>query len=272
MEQSRVTRRTFLADLGRFTIGVSVLGLAACGAEGDTDASPSSTTSTTGGTTTTSAGPGTTTTSASSGAPREFDWRVINFGNVSAVVLARAGEAVLVDTGNPGDERAIEQTLTAMDLGWDSLGHVIVTHRHGDHQGSLQAVMEASAAATAYCGQGDVEAIRSPRPITVVGNGDQVMDLDIIETPGHTPGHICVHDVADGLLIAGDALNGAGSGVPGSEGGVGGANPRFTADMARAGESIKTLATLSYDVAVFGHGAPLEGGASDAVAVLAASL
>ena len=265
-----MTRRTFLVDLGKYTLGVSVLGLAACGGDDEVAGGSSSTTSTT--TSSTTASSEMVTTSSAPATAAEFVWQVINFGNVSAVVLTKAGEAVLVDTGNPGDEGSIEETLAALGLGWNSLGHVIVTHRHGDHQGSLQAVMEASPEATAYCGAGDLDAIRSPRPLVVVGNGDQVLDLAVIETPGHTPGHVSIHDPAGGLLIAGDALNGAGSGVDGSDSGVGGANPRYTADMALAGESIKTLATLSYDVAVFGHGAPLEGGASDAVAALAATL
>ena len=132
--------------------------------------------------------------------------------------------------------------------------------------------MKAADAARGYAGAGDLDAINAPRPLTVVGTGDQVLGLDIIETPGHTPGHISVHDAVAGLLIAGDALNGRGSGVAGSEAGVGGANPRFTSDMALAGESIKSLATLTFDVAIFGHGEPLEGGASAAVSALAAEL
>ena len=191
---------------------------------------------------------------------------------MSAVVLATAGEAVLVDTGNPGDEGEIEATLTAMGLGWASLAHVVVTHRHGDHQGSLSDVMEAASGAVGYCGAGDLDAMRSPRSLVPVGNGDQVLGLDIIETPGHTPGHISVLDAAGGLLIAGDAMNGAGSGVDGSDSGVGGANPRFTSDMSLAGDSIKTMAGFTFDTVVFGHGVPLVGNASDSVAALAAQL
>lgn len=266
-----MTRRIFLADLGKFTIGVSVLGLAACGGTDDASGSTSST-APGASSSTTEPGPTTSSTSPSQPPSGEFTWRAINLGNVSAVVLAKAGEAVLVDTGNPGDEGSIEDTLTAMGLGWGDLGHVIVTHRHGDHQGSLGAVMDSAIGSTGYCGAGDLEAIRAPRPLTVVGTGDQVLGLDIIDTPGHTPGHISVLDAVGGLLMTGDALNGAGSGVDGSDSGVGGANPRYTADMSQAAESIKTLATLSFDVAIFGHGAPLDGGASEAVVALAAGL
>ena len=55
-------------------------------------------------------------------------------------------------------------------------------------------------------GAADIPHIASPRPIVAVGAGDRVMDLAIIPTPGHTPGHIAVHDEAAGVLVVGDAI------------------------------------------------------------------
>ena len=98
-----------------------------------------------------------------------------------------------------------------------------------------------------------------------MGDGDRVFDLDIIATPGHTPGHISVLDSVGGLLVAGDALNG-------SDGRVIGANPDFTADILIADQSIAKLASFTYETVVFGHGEPVLSGASQQVANLAASL
>jgi glyoxylase-like metal-dependent hydrolase (beta-lactamase superfamily II) len=188
----------------------------------------------------------------------------VNLGFVSAYIVVRAGEAAVVDTGVEGSESAIESGLTALDVDWGAVGHVIITHRHGDHQGSLPGVLEAATGATAYAGAGDVAAITSPRPLVSVGDGDRIFDLEIVETPGHTPGHISVLSPDASLLIAGDALNGLG-------GGVIGANPQFTDDMALANLSVQKLAGFRYDTVVFGHGEPVEGNASSLVADLAAS-
>jgi glyoxylase-like metal-dependent hydrolase (beta-lactamase superfamily II) len=92
-----------------------------------------------------------------------------------------------------------------------------------------------------------------------------VFGLEIIATPGHTPGHICVLDPIGGLLVAGDALNG-------NAGGVVGPNPQFSADMSMANESVKKLAAFTFDTILFGHGEPVIGGADDQVAALAAGL
>lgn len=267
-----MTRRAFVTDLGKGTLAVAVFGLAAMACSEDDPLSPTTTPSTSPG----SSAPPTTspvttspeTTNPATTSPQAVGavtWERVNLGFVSAYVLARNGEAAVVDTGVSGSEGDIGASLAVIGLGWDNVGHVIVTHLHQDHQGSLPAVMNAASDATAYAGAADIPEITSPRPITPVGDGDNVFDLEIIDTPGHTPGHISVLDRAGGLLVAGDALNGA-------DGGVIGANPDFTADIPMADDSIRKLATMAFDTVVFGHGEPVLGGASQQVAALAASL
>ena len=179
--------------------------------------------------------------------------------------MVRGGEAAVVDTGLQNSEPDIEAGLASLSLSWGAVGHVILTHRHPDHQGSLPAVLTLAADATGYAGAGDLDAITSPRPLVPVGDGDKVFDLEIIETPGHTPGHLSVLSPDASLLIAGDALNG-------SNGGVIGADPRFTPDMATANLSVKKLAGYQFDTVVFGHGEPVEGNAASLVGELAATL
>lgn len=256
-----ISRRGFLYDLGRGTLALAVFGLASCT---DADGSPDtvSTTTTAGDSASTTTSPAETTSTQPSEA---VSWRRVNLGFVSAYIVVRSGEAAIVDTGVENSESDIEAGLTAIGLDWDAVGHVIITHRHGDHQGSLPAVLAAAAGATGYAGAGDLAAITSPKPLVSVGDGDKVFDLEIIETPGHTPGHISVLSTDAALLIAGDALNG-------QDGGVIGANPQFSPDMATANLSVKKLAGYRFDTVVFGHGEPVEGGAAALVADLAASL
>jgi glyoxylase-like metal-dependent hydrolase (beta-lactamase superfamily II) len=187
-------------------------------------------------------------------------------GTVSAYLLARGTEVAIVDTGNPGSAPVIEQSLSTIGLGWSNVGHVILTHLHPDHIGSLGPVMDSASTADGYAGEADISAMSaSPRPIIAVGDDDQVFGLDIIETPGHTAGHISVLDSVGGLLVAGDALFGEGGGVVVSL-------PRFTSDLAQADESVKKMANFQFDTVVFGHGDPIVVGADAAVAALAASL
>lgn len=189
-------------------------------------------------------------------------WERVNFDFVSAYVLARGDQVAIVDTGTAGNAERIEAALRNLGAGWGDVDHVILTHLHGDHVGGLPAVLDAASGAQAYAGEADVAGITSPRPLTALNDGDEIFGLEVIATPGHTPGHISVIDETAGLLVAGDALN--------EEGGqVLGANPQFSADMVAAEESVQVLAQRRFDTLVVGHGEPIVGDASAMVVALA---
>lgn len=257
-----LNRRIALAEMGKAGLAIAVFGVAACSNETTTlpSASPGSTTGST-LTTTPSVPEGTTTTM-----PGGSSFERVDLGFVSAYILYRGGEAALVDTGVAGSEADIETALATIGLGWDAVGHVIVTHKHPDHQGSLGAVVDLAPSAQVYAGAQDIPALDGVASPTGVGDGDQVFGLAIIETPGHTPGHISVLDAVAGILVTGDALNG----VP--SGGVAGPESEFSEDMTTAIESVAKLAGFTYEIALFGHGQPVLVGASGMVNALAPDL
>jgi glyoxylase-like metal-dependent hydrolase (beta-lactamase superfamily II) len=250
-----VTRRVLLREMGRAGMAILVIGSAACSVDdsGNEQVSSGDESSTTVGA-----------SASSSATPPGHSWERANLGFVSAYILHRNGESVVVDTGIEGSQDTIGSALATADLGWDSVGQVILTHKHPDHQGSIAAVLELADNPAWYVGAGDLGAIEAENGIAV-GDDDTVFDLKIIETPGHTPGHISILDPGAGVLVAGDALNGA-------DGGVIGANPDFSEDMTLANASVAKLATFDYEVALFGHGEPIVSGASEAVAALAETL
>lgn len=142
---------------------------------------------------------------------------------------------------------------------------MIVTHKHPDHQGSLAAIVALAPSAQVYAGAEDIPAMEAVAAPTAVGDGERIFGLEVIETPGHTAGHISVLDTVAGILVTGDALNGVG-------GGVGGPDSGFSEDMAVAVESVAKLAGFTYEVALFGHGEPVLAGASGRVDELASGL
>ena len=184
----------------------------------------------------------------------------MNLGFVSAYLLVRSGEAAVVDTGVAGSEDEIAAALTGIGLDWSAVGHVILTHKHGDHAGSVSAILTAATAATGYIGTADLAAVQAPRPLTAVDDGDTVFGLRIVGSPGHTIGHVSVLDEAGGVLVAGDALGTRGGPLTGS-------NPQFTEDTAAAQATIVKLGKLRFETLLVGHGEPI---LSDAAAQVAA--
>ena len=262
-----INRRMAIAEMGKAGLAIVVFGTAACSDQstgttilGSTTEPPGSTGELTTATTGASASSSTTTpTSTTASAATAFQRANLDF--VSAYILYRGGEAALVDTGVDGSAAAIESALGEAGLDWGSVGHVILTHKHPDHAGSVDAVMEQAPEATLYAGAAEIPEIISAVTPQGVADGDMVFDLRMIDTPGHTAGHICVLDQAAGILVAGDALVGTTSGV-------GPPDPSFSEDMTFALESVAKLAGFDYEIALFGHGEPLLEGASAAVAAL----
>jgi len=267
-------RRAFLGDVGKGTVALAIFTpvlLASCGSESNGGLAAASTTTSS---VTTSSTSTTTTTTSNDDPPTDpatdpdpnvlLRWGRTNLGFVSAYVLVRGTEAAIVDTGTSGSAPAIGQTLSDFGLGYADVAHVILTHHHPDHIGSIGAVLELAAAADTHAGEADLDEIALDSINPLLG-GEEIFGLEVLATPGHTDGHISVIDHDAGLLVAGDAINAL-------DGGVQGPNPAFSTDIGAANDSVRRLAELSFNTLLVGHGDPVEGNADTAVFDMAASL
>jgi hydroxyacylglutathione hydrolase len=97
--------------------------------------------------------------------------------------------------------------------GW-SLTDILVTHRHKDHVGGIPEVLKTFPDARVHVPHAEAAQIegqhRSVRDGDVVKVGN--LSARVIETPGHTVGHIVYVFDADKLLFAGDTLFAMGCG------------------------------------------------------------
>ncbi len=284
LSPGRLTRRSLITDLGAGGIGIIVLGACAGSSDSGGPSTDAGTTSGAGSTSpsgsTDGAGPttaagATTDVEAATGAggttpdqdpdanpANRLRLQHVSLGFVSAYVLARGSEVAVVDTGTSDSRDAILAGLDAMSVTPAMVRHIVLTHNHGDHAGGLAGLETDLSNATVYAGAADIGSIRSSLTLTEVDDGDEVFGMGIIGTPGHTPGSISLFDTVTGILVAGDAITGD------EQGGLAGANPDFTPDMATANTSVAKLAALMPSVAAFGHGGPPV--ADDVAAKLAA--
>lgn len=218
----------------------------------------------------------------------------IRGGYVSAYLIDGDEGVTLVDTLLPRGEKRIAETLAGIGRSMSDLSAIVLTHSHTDHAGSAAAVKAASGASV-YASEGDAPAIRGdekppvppladrlpflrpvmarfpgPPPVAVehlIGetvDGRLPGDLRAIATPGHTPGHLSfLLDRDGGLLIVGDAAVAKNGEI--RRGYFNRAEPTIDA-------SLRHLAELDFEVAVFGHSGPLRAGASAAFRRFASSL
>jgi glyoxylase-like metal-dependent hydrolase (beta-lactamase superfamily II) len=95
-----------------------------------------------------------------------------------------------------------------------------------------------------------------PHPVArALAEGDEVAGFTVLETPGHSRGHVAYWRASDRVLILGDVLNGMNvmTGVRGLH------EPPaiFTPDPPRNRESARRLSALQPALVCFGHGPPL---------------
>lgn len=130
----------------------------------------------------------------------------------------------LVDTGMFGSATAILTVARQLD---QSIRRIVLTHAHADHVGSLDALHKLLPDADVMISTRDARFLTgdmrldphepqaklrggyqkvTTRPNRLLYDGDRVGSLRVVNTPGHTPGHIALFDTRDGSLIAGDAL------------------------------------------------------------------
>jgi hydroxyacylglutathione hydrolase len=178
---------------------------------------------------------------------------------------------VLIDSGLKSSRRRVLRQLEGRNV----TAHAL-THAHSDHQGSSHAVCEAlgipywvSEAEAHAAETGDLTTTMPASPLTGLSvrmagpghpvarrlhKGDEVGGFTVIETPGHSPGHISYWREADRALILGDTIFGLHpvTGLPGLH-----MPPDIlTLDPAQNRESARKAAALEPALVVFGHGPP----------------
>ena len=174
---------------------------------------------------------------------------------VRCFVVAGPGGLVLVDTATPGSTSSIAQALAKMTAGWSDVTDIVLTHRHFDHTGGLSGAAERAPRATLWAGADDLPEISPPagRKVRPVADGQQIGELRVLTTPGHTPGHVSLLHEEASILLVGD-LVGSSDGAPTF------GPPSFTEDPAANAASLRRVLELHPDRVLFSHGQELSDG------------
>lgn len=194
---------------------------------------------------------------------------------------------VLIDAGGKPDTKRIVKAARAHGV----TSHAL-THAHPDHQGASHVVCE-TLGIPFLVPERDVDVAETPELMLtrqppkalnrvmfkmfagpghkvdqVLREGDEVGGFTVLETPGHSAGHVVFWRESDRVLIAGDVVNTMHPFT--MKRGVREPLETFTPDVAENRRSIKRIAELQPSLLLVGHGPPVRD--PQKLADLAASL
>ena len=213
----------------------------------------------------------------------------ISLGFVNAFLLESDDGLILIDTGIPGSADKILGAISALGKQPADIHQILVTHLHADHTGNLAALKRATGAPI-YMHPLDAALVRkgiAGRPMTPapglmprlmhtmmsfrgapvveavetdheVNEGDVLPlagGIQVITTPGHSAGQVAFlwpHN--GGVLFAGDVAGNMSNKLSISI---------VYEDMPLGIKSLKKLAGMHFETAIFGHGGPIVSGASE---------
>jgi glyoxylase-like metal-dependent hydrolase (beta-lactamase superfamily II) len=220
-------------------------------------------------------------------------------GHVRAFLLEDDdGSLTAIDTLRDPKARPFHEALEQMGKAITDIQHIVLSHAHPAHLGGL-AHLKAQSGATVYSHAWETDIIAGERiaqPITPIPmrpirnyfrvypyqlagalgvgrhapcpvektleDGDRVGPLQVLYSPGHSPGHLAFHWEARRFLCAGDAI----TTYPRLDSGW----PALTLNHRQHRDSLRRLADLAaVDVVGVGHGDPITKDARAAVRQMA---
>ncbi len=169
-------------------------------------------------------------------------------------VLLGESRLVVVDPGSPyaAEQRRLDRILDRLEAEGREVAAVLLTHHHPDHVGGAEHL--ARSRGVPLRAHPDCAAcLPFAMDEAIAADGEEVaadpdFPLRALLTPGHAPGHLVFHELANNVLIAGDMVAATGTIVIDPELG----------DMAAYLSSLRSLDALDAAFLIPGHGPPID--------------
>ena len=194
-----------------------------------------------------------------------FLWTSPSANNCNTYLLRSAEKKILIDPGHIAHFDHVRQGLQELRISTDDIDLVICTHAHPDHLEGVALFQGTQALFALHAAEWQMVADMADylkramnfdpdqfAPDFFLKEGEfkiDGMELNVLHTPGHSPGSITLHWPAEGVLFTGDVIFNNGLGRTDLPGGNGG----------QLKQSIRNLSSIDARWLLSGHGEVVSG-------------
>ncbi len=195
------------------------------------------------------------------------------------VLVIAEKKITLIDTGLRESARHVLDFITGIGRSPEEVGLIVLTHNHIDHMGGLAEIRQATGAKVAAHRLDIGERVHPPaadsrykdslatikdklqsvfsvlpKDVDIVLEGGEVLEtldgLEVVHTPGHTPGGISLYSRKNKMMITGDLIRKHHRTLL--------LPPKMVSHNLKDNlESVRKIAEYDFDILCFGHGLPL---------------
>ena len=220
-------------------------------------------------------------------APNVFRVPTMGNGINSFFFIEDDGSITLVDTGVKSAPKKIVAAINYLNKDVKDIRKVLFTHSHDDHAGGAAKIIEIIGEPEVLAHESEIKYLESgtnpPRDLTHLAgfffrfmpagkyspikvdtaiNDKQLLPiaggLEVIHTPGHTPGHVSFLHKPSGVLITGDSVFNFGFKLAWSL-------SAFCTSFDQSRETAKKFLDIDFDTAAFTHGPHIQKGGKRAL-------
>ena len=186
-----------------------------------------------------------------------FPWNSMTANNCNTYFID-GEKRILVDPGHYHLFDHVREELSGLSLSPEDIDMVIITHAHPDHMEGVKIFQETDTQIAVSSAEmefikavaphyGEALGISGFEPDILLQEGDLKignLNFEVINTPGHSPGSVCLYWRDKKTLFTGDVVFDQGIGRTDLPGG----------DGEKLKESIRKISSLDVDYVLTGHG------------------
>ena len=134
-------------------------------------------------------------------------WKMeFKFFGSNIYLLKTKGKNILIDASSYKNKEELISDLEKLNIKPSEINVLLLTHNHWDHIQNINLLLNSNPSIEIYGSKKDFQNKEYPKIKDIKQIETKFPEIKIIETPGHTPGSVCIYIKKEKILFSGDTV------------------------------------------------------------------